>query len=423
MFIGWAMNILFELYSKLPTQSQLIIRATFRKLGILNLTKRLFSWMGNLAGQQAGNYSDLSWKQFSEQILRFRDDYKGVFIQHIVIPWHTPLFQRPQQIARALGRQGFLVVYQTDRFGPDSFIKGFHQVEKNVWLTPSSEALQIPNATISTYSTSDSRMSEIAHGQKVIYEYVDHIDAQISGKDAVPALLEKKNQMFRGAADIVVTTAEELFNEAKHLAKTQRVENIPNGVDFGFYAEEILKNKTVKNLEEFSKTYSQIVGYFGAIAPWLWSELINEVTESMPNVGFVFIGPDYAGGMSEILPRENVLMTGAVDHKEIPTYGKYFDVAIIPFRNGDIAKTTSPLKLFEYFALQKPVIVTPDMKECTKYPQFVAVAGTREEMASAITRALNDKKTIDWKNQIHRIAEKNSWVERAIQFEEIISNG
>ena len=60
---------------------------------------------------------------------------------------------------------------------------------------------------------------------------------------------------------------------------------------------------------------------------------------------------------------------------------------IIPFLINDITQATSPLKLFEYMALGKP-IVTTSMNECKKY-KSVILADNKEHFVENIDKAID----------------------------------
>lgn len=61
-------------------------------------------------------------------------------------------------------------------------------------------------------------------------------------------------------------------------------------------------------------------------------------------------------------------------YRELPAYLRFFDAAMIPFLVNDITNATSPLKLFEYMAGGKPVVVTP-MEESQHYPGVLVADG------------------------------------------------
>lgn len=192
---------------------------------------------------------------------------------------------------------------------------------------------------------------------------------------------------------------------------------VKNGVDVDHY--QISRTISLPiSLLEFRKKYQIIVGYFGAIAPWLWYEEINKLTKSRSDLGFVFIGTDYNNGLKKLILRENVLHLSAIPYKILPGYAKKFDICFIPFEPGPIAQTTSPLKLFEYFAMEKPVVATKDMLECTAYKE-VFLANSAAEFSAAIDKAILVKDNKKFKASLRKLAKENSWNARAKEMEKI----
>src|SRR5690606_27388227 len=165
-------------------------------------------------------------------------------------------------------------------------------------------------------------------------------------------------------------------------------------------------------LVEFAARGRPIVGYFGAIAPWLWYEELSQLVEARKDLGFVFIGPDYHGGVQRLPQADNVIYLGAIDYKVLPAHAQLFDVCLIPFRPGEIARTTSPLKLFEYFALEKPVVVTSEMVECVAYPEVFRGA-TAEGLSQALDAALSVGTTAGSRDRLKELADENDWDRRA----------
>jgi hypothetical protein len=85
-------------------------------------------------------------------------------------------------------------------------------------------------------------------------------------------------------------------------------------------------------------------------------------------------------------------------------------VAFIPWKINEITKATSPLKVYEYLAMRKPV-VAPDLPPLNGIP-YVLRSKTRQEFSSNIQTALT--------LQIHpaeidRFVNQNSWDARLDQ--------
>ncbi|MFZ6744282.1 methyltransferase [Undibacterium sp. JH2W] len=371
---------------------------------------------GNTVASRSTN-KDLSWPEFQQQVLSRRADYKGIFVQELVIDWNVPLYQRPQHIAAAFGRLGYLVIYRTDNWAGDD-VQGCREVVKNVWITNRHEVNQLQDVTRSLYSTAYANTPELLleNGKRgtLVYEYIDHIDPQISGdEENVRRLLALKDFAFNGGADYVVASAKKLEAEAIAAVGADKVILAQNGVDTMHYRHpKHLSTPLPQNLQNFRSKYSKVVGYFGALAPWLWYEAVADLVTSRPDLGFVFIGPDYYGGSEKLLKADNLLYMGTVDYQILPAYARQFDVCFIPFAPGEIARTTSPLKLFEYFALEKPVVVTRDMEECVAFEEVFS-GNSVEALSEALDAAFAVKDDPAFTQRLAQLADANDWDCRA----------
>lgn len=410
--------LLKTIYQHLPKKLQVY----------LNRPKHAFiryytSRMKNILPSDQYQDNDLSWEEFQQLVLSNRASYKGIFITEFTIDWNVPLFQRPQHIASAFAKLGYLSIYKTMNLSHDK-VNGFRKISENLWITNDNRVDTIPGAIRSFYSTSYAHTKKDYEGRRkhglVVYEYIDHIDPAISGdEENIRRLKELKNYAFYGGVDYIVTSAKALYEEVIKVVDPKKVLLVPNGVDIEHYRDSNHKRFVVpESFLNFKQSFRAIIGYFGAIAPWLWYEEIEKLVNLRSDLGFVFIGPDYYGGSAKLPKTKNVLWLGPVDYKILPGYAQYFDVCIIPFRPGEIARTTSPLKLFEYFALEKPVVVTSDMLECIQFPEVLS-GNCAEELSNCIDQALTLSKNESFKKKLARLADENSWLERAKVYETI----
>ena len=93
-------------------------------------------------------------------------------------------------------------------------------------------------------------------------------------------------------------------------------------------------------------------------------------------------------------------------------YAVHFDCAIIPFMPGDIAKSTSPIKLFEYMALGLPTVCTKDLNECVGY-KYVYVAKNASDFEKYLQEAIGQSRDNNVKKELLAQAENNTWEYRA----------
>ena len=105
---------------------------------------------------------------------------------------------------------------------------------------------------------------------------------------------------------------------------------------------------------------------------------------------------------------------GPKPYQKLPFYLKIFDVATIPFKINNITLSTSPIKMFEYFAGGKPVVTTP-MPECMKYSPPVLIGETKEDYLKKLKQALKLKDKPSYIKQITELARQHTWQKRAEQ--------
>lgn len=367
---------------------------------------------------------DLSWENFQNFLTANVNRYKGIYVIYSTIDWAFPYAQRPKLMALAMADLGYAVIYHTPNH--QDAVNNTRKVANNLWITSIDvQRIELPHAVHAIYSTDLTILPEVLSskkekGQIIVYEYIDHISPLISGEDEnIQRLLKLKDFAFCGGGDFIVATARQLEHEAIESVGREKVIYIPNGVNIEHYLNpKHRKTALPKKYKDFRKKYPVIVGYFGAIAPWLWYDMIRELTDAHPEWGFVFIGQDYNNSLAHLPRPNNLLHLGPIPYEILPSYARLFDVCFIPFAPGEIAKTTSPLKLFEYFALEKPVVVTSDMEECIIYKE-VFFGDSASSIANAIKSAIEVKDDPDYRNKLSSLAMQNSWHERAKTYETI----
>ena len=349
-------------------------------------------------------------------LIRCLPGRRGVYVQAMSLQWDMMLYQRPQHMATAMAGQNMLVLYQ--QWGRASGAILASATVPGVFVADASLPFaKIQGAIVNVHSTMysidpASPAQWQARGNVVVYEYIDAIDEAISG-DTTKRLQALKDSAL-ASATMLVYSAEALRKDLVGPdGSTARLAKVPNGVDMAQYATKP-DDMVPPVMIPVIATGKPIIGYFGAISGWIWLEVVEEMARKLPEMEFVMIGPSYAPAVipqpSQLPP--NLHYLGPVDAKQLVLYAKHWSVGIIPFRKGEIAQTTSPLKLFEYFALGLPVVVTDDMRECVQFSQVLA-AGSPDSFVTQVQAAVERSKDGKFRETMRQLALQNSWDERA----------
>ena len=167
------------------------------------------------------------------------------------------------------------------------------------------------------------------------------------------------------------------------------------------------------DMQKVIQNNKPIVGYYGALAPWLDYDLIADAARENPQFDFVLIGVNYQDALKRLdLSIPNIYYLGPKNYNELPKYSSHFNCAIIPFNEGEIAKGTSPVKLFEYMAMGLPTVGTKDLDECRGY-EYVYLAQNRKDFSEKIVKAIDVHKKNSVREKLLKQAEDNSWEKRA----------
>lgn len=322
------------------------------------------------------------------------------------LSWARQLFQRPQQLALALGQLGQLVYYLEPEPLPRQ--PTLTQVGQGVWLVNAPpEALDfLPSPLLYLLPWSDSPARCFA-SPRLVYDIVDDFSAfRVNQR-----LLRYQHSQRIHQAKCVLVTAHRLLEQFQ----PQRSDALlcPNGVDYSHFHTH--GQAAPPDLADLLAAGKPILGYYGALAEWLDYPLLSSLAALRSDLSFLLIGPshDLSLESSGLLQISNIHWIGPRPYAHLPSYLQAFDTALIPFRITPVTNATSPIKLFEYLAGGKPVVSTP-ITECQNLPG-VFTAATAVDFSAQIDRALACKNDPAYLNLIDQTALQNTWDARARQ--------
>jgi GT2 family glycosyltransferase/glycosyltransferase involved in cell wall biosynthesis len=341
------------------------------------------------------------------RLLNLHSAVRGVVVFPQTIGWDINLFQRPQQLALALARQNYLVLYHNaDELNGQA---EFQRIAERLYLcyVPFEVFgfLEAPIVFALHYNREHLRYFSNA---RVVYEMIDELEV-FHDK---PERLERNHTTLLKRATLVCVTADRLMDKVKPIRPDALL--VPNGVDYQHF--EAARTRSEEEvpiaLRSLVAEGKPIIGYYGAHARWVDYELLQYAAEQRPDYNFLLIGPDHDDTLraSHLTSLPNVRWLGPRPYQDLPDYLRYFSVAIIPFVVDSITLSVSPLKLFEYLAAGKPVVTT-DLPECRKYPNVLVATG-REEFVSDLDKAVKLTDDMTYRIAAMQTARKNTWDER-----------
>ena len=228
------------------------------------------------------------------------------------------------------------------------------------------------------------------------------------------------NLLFKNARGIIVinnlikeTIAKEFF------LPEEKIIVHPNGIDLGNFR--LLPQNESRQKLSLPKD-DKIALYVGKFYNWKGLGILSKTAQLLPSIKFYLVG-----GSKEELKKvsgvlvwpENVLCVGHRDFKEMPLWLASANVLLVlgTASSEYSYKHTSPMKLFEYMASQKPIIAskTPAIEQIvSKNEVEFYEPDNAEDLADAISRVLENQSESQKKSQnAHEKVQEFTWNKRA----------
>lgn len=404
------------------------LKNVYKKYGFIGFCKKLRAYI-------IANYLDKisfevmfhkkKYRKIIKDILK-DNNYERIILWRSSFGYNVPLFQRPQHIANNLSKTGCLLFYEvttmTDnvktilKMTDNLYLINFNNRALNKILMQELNFVGVPKY-IQLYST-DWKLSVkniedyLANGFKFIYEYIDHISPELAGTKDLPKNISDKYDFVMSHIDnvYVVVTAELLRRDVISKRGDKNLVFSSNGVDYNFY-------KTLDDAFEFEEEFLKVLDkpticYYGALASWFDYKLIKKINDiNKYNIVLFGIKYDESYDLSGIDSLDNVYFMGPRDYKVLKNYASKMDILIIPFVLNDITASTSPVKLFEYMALHKP-IVTTSLRECKKY-ESVLIGVNQDDFIKKLDEAYKLRFDKNYIQLLDKEAKENDWSKKA----------
>lgn len=408
----------------------------YKKYGFIGFLKKLYAYVvANYLNKISfavffcpGKYRRQLWEIINAE------GFDRIVLWRSSFGYNVPLFQRPQHIANNLAKNGCLVLYEvttmTDKvktvkkLTDNIYLINYNNILLNRILMKELAKVQKPKY-VQLYST-DWKLSVqnikdyIAKGFKFIYEYIDDISPELAGTKNIPQNIIDKYEFAMNNKDVfVVVTADMLLKDVVEHRGEENIAFSSNGVDYSFFESFDEDFDFEPEFTDIINKGKPIVCYYGALAKWFDYDLVKKIAAT-DRYSVVLFGIKYDESFDENLNGEdNIYFMGPRDYKVLKNYAKKCDILTIPFKINDITRATSPVKVFEYMALHKP-IVTTDMNECRKYGSIL-IGRDHDDFIKKLDCAAELSKKDEYIALLDKEARENDWSMKAKAIIDLIS--
>ena len=219
--------------------------------------------------------------------------------------------------------------------------------------------------------------------EATVYDCMD----ELSGFLGAPPELQEREQRLFAESDVVFTGGMSLY-EAKR-KQHGNVHAFPSSIDVAHFAS---GRQAAEPADQAAIPHPR-VGFYGVLDERFDSKLMGEIAALRPEIHFILLGPVVKIDPASLPQAANIHYLPGKTYAELPGYLSGWDAAMMPFALNESTRFISPTKTPEFLAAGKPVVSTPIHDVVAGYGKagLVAIAGTAEEFAAALDRALGEQ--------------------------------
>ncbi len=242
-------------------------------------------------------------------------------------------------------------------------------------------------------------------GKPVVFDWMDEEELLVSSRLWKLTLKHSRRKLLQ-SVDLVFVTSRKFY---KQLKTRKNVCYVPNALSQDFLCE---KNY---GTPEQKKTSGKIIfGYVGTIGEWFDFAVIKRILSLDRNYHIVLVGkntqPEFV--------HERVTYLGVRPHRELPELIRGFDVCLYNFKKGRLLHTVNPVKIYEYLAVNKPVLAVWS-RETEAFKKHVMLYHEPREIKALLLNGIRRPFTSE--DEYLKFVSSNTWMERSAAIEAMLS--
>ena len=253
----------------------------------------------------------------------------------------------------------------------------------------------------------------------LIYQVSDKYDANQMDHATASNVIAEMHEDLLSRADLVYYSGRKLFEEetAKNAELAAKARLLEQGVDYDHFASATSLEWTQP--EDIAGVGHPRLGYFGAVDPWLIDQqLVRYVSQRHPEWQWVIVGLRASPLEIESLP--NVHYLGSKPYSTMPQWAAAFDVCVLPWvTDNEFVNYGSPIKVREYLATGKPVVITP-IYEYAGLDGILRVSRNYDDFIDKVEDALKND-SLDKREARQNAVRESTWDVRAEEVSDAIT--
>ena len=229
-----------------------------------------------------------------------------------------------------------------------------------------------------------------------------------------PELITRLEARYARNADLILSVSDAIAGNFAELGRVTH--DLPDAGDADLFARAI----TLQPADEIAALPRPRVLYVGGLDDCLAGDVVVDVARRMPDVSFVFVGPEIVRRRA-MREQPNIFLLGERPYEQLPSYFAGADVCWIPFTLTPHGIGRDCIKLYEYLATGRPVVATPLPRAKEFAPDVIVAEATGTALADACRAALADTSDQARAKRL-ALAGRHTWTRRVEELEALLAD-
>ena len=228
------------------------------------------------------------------------------------------------------------------------------------------------------------------------------------------ALLQHEDRLIK-KVDTIVCVSDKLRENIKSRGRDSTI--LTHGVDTVFWQ----NSCQLKTTDEFDFDPNQSLALFwGVVDRRMNADWLIALADRLTKGSIILAGPQQDPD-PRILHHERIKAIGPVAFEQLPDIAQKANVLIMPYADLPVTRAMQPLKLKEYLATLRPVVVSP-LPSVKPWQHCLEMAETREQFVECAISHMNAAKRVSSKHEtICDALQSETWAAKSAQFQNLIS--
>jgi len=216
-------------------------------------------------------------------------------------------------------------------------------------------------------------------------------------------------------------------NYAYHRETRRDITVIPDGVDTDLFDPEKVDDRKIREKYGIAEDTSLCV-YAGRIEEAAGGLILLETVSKLSgeeDIIFLIIGEGDPRIVEEIKEYKNTIFTGRIAKDEVPEHLVSADVILVPFPSSIASNSISPLKLFEAFSMNVPVVasdVNGIREVVTEGMEILLATDDADSWVDGIKTLIDRKKTGVKVRNRDLVIENYDWRRLSKKFKQVLES-